>query len=380
MSSCNPNGGCTSPPPACPVPVCTQAGNSYIWQCDSPVIIDVEGRGFHLTDAANGVPFDFTGDGRKEQVAWTDPTYGNAWLALDRNGNGIIDDAGELFGNFTPQPKTGDPNGFLALAVFDTPSNGGDGDGYIMKNDRVFSQLRLWTDANHNVVSEADELKTLAESGVVSIALKYTEGNRRDEYGKVFRYRSHIFLSSSPIFEKALGGSEGCRQLPVFDLLRAAMGSSAEASEWKVILLILNAERTLEPDAIPKLQVTAAARGITLFAVKYVRQGSFPKETYADIEGLNLLVSSLGGVTIASSFEDLGEVTELIIRSLRQRYILSFPRPGNGSAGSHRLDITTKIKGVKLRSSAASAALLDNADGSSGLRQRPRYGTSKPQE
>jgi len=196
QSCCNPN-YCPLPPPNCPTPVCNQYSNScsFYWTCNSPIIVDVEDKGFHLTDQAHGVPFKFSGD-EKEQVAWTDPKYGNAWLALDRNGNGTIDDASELFGDFTPQPKSASPNGFLALAVFDSPEKGGDGDGYITASDSVYSHLLLWTDLNHNGISEPNELQPIAQANITSISLNYHEGHRQDQYGNVFRYRGHITIAS----------------------------------------------------------------------------------------------------------------------------------------------------------------------------------------
>jgi Putative metal-binding motif len=181
------------------------AEQQWLWLPDeclcssaTPIVLDLGGNGCRFTDAPRGVDFDINSDGRRERLSWTSPDADEAFLALDRNGNGVIDDGAELFGNFTAQPASEERNGFMALAEFDKSSNGGNEDGMISANDAVFSSLLLWEDSNHNGTSEPAEIHSFTDRSITAIELKYRISNKSDVYGNVFRYRAKAHDVNGP--------------------------------------------------------------------------------------------------------------------------------------------------------------------------------------
>src|SRR5690606_21416172 len=113
-----------------------------------------------LTSYRDGARFDILGNGSKQQTAFV--TGGDAFLALDRNRDGIINDGTELFGD-----QRGAANGFEELRKLDT-----NGDGKISAADKYYDKLLLWID-NGDGVSEPGELKGLRAAGIESLSLHY---------------------------------------------------------------------------------------------------------------------------------------------------------------------------------------------------------------
>jgi len=140
----------------------------------SPLVLDLNGDGVQTLHWAANTHFDIDGDGDLDNVGWVGD--GDGLLALDRNGDGLINDGGELFGEATrlaDGSKADD--GFAALAELDSNA-----DGRISADDALFSSLRVWVDANQDGTSQAGELYNLSSLGIVSINLDAEQTSQVD--------------------------------------------------------------------------------------------------------------------------------------------------------------------------------------------------------
>ncbi|MCP4128946.1 MAG: hypothetical protein GY753_18095, partial [Gammaproteobacteria bacterium] len=120
-----------------------------------PLVVNFSGSAAELTE--RNFSFDIDADGRSDQIAFVGP--GSGFLALDKNGDGEINDGSELFG-----PETG--NGFADLAVHDE-----DGNDWIDESDSIYDRLRVWSkDSDGN-----DQLVALGQRGVGAIYLGHID-------------------------------------------------------------------------------------------------------------------------------------------------------------------------------------------------------------
>jgi hypothetical protein len=181
---------------------------------ETPIILPVgQSQAYKLTSAPNGVAFDIDGDGTVEQIAWTAADSGLAFLAIDRNGNGQIDNGTELFGNRT---RPGSPNGFDALSKL-YPITGPI--GFIDADDEVYPKLLLWEDRNHNGLSEASELRPASDL-YSRIGLGYSLHDRRDGHGNQFKFRGWATWRTAPGKNDVKHANDAdARQRDIYDVL-----------------------------------------------------------------------------------------------------------------------------------------------------------------
>jgi hypothetical protein len=179
----------------------------------TPILLDLETDGFHLSGPDPAVSFDLNADGTPERTAWTRAGEDDAFLCMDRNGNGVIDDGRELFGSATPLISGGtDESGYSALSEMDWPVAGGNSDGKIDADDPMFDRLCVWIDANRDGISQRREIRSLDQAGVAGFEGGYKTMHKNDDFGNLFRYTSRVYMRSP-------GGS--VTSWPSFDVIFA---------------------------------------------------------------------------------------------------------------------------------------------------------------
>ena len=157
-----------------------------------PIVIDFNKNGITSTRLDNTVYFDHDNNGFKEATAWIEKDDG--LLALDRNGNGKIDNGNELFGNhtisntiygYTDEKAT---NGYEALKAYDLNN-----DNVIDEKDEIFNKLKIWKDKNSNGITDDGELSSLTHNNIKSIDLNYKE-IAMDENSNTVKQSSKVTL------------------------------------------------------------------------------------------------------------------------------------------------------------------------------------------
>jgi len=174
-------------------------GNAWAGGC-SPIVIDLGNDGIHLGEAGVGVYFDVNADGVRDHVQWVRRGGDEGFLALDRSGNGIVDDGAELFGVGTPLILEGRsaPNGFVGLAQYDSRQLGGNDDGLITEADAIWPQLRIWVDLDADGVSTVEEMRTLRSLGVTALETIPKIRKYFDEAGNVIPYWAWAMQRARP--------------------------------------------------------------------------------------------------------------------------------------------------------------------------------------
>lgn len=152
---------------------------------NTPLVLDLGQPGIVTSNVERSpVVFDIDGDGVVEHTGWLLAPSGDHFLWMDLNKNRAVDSAEELFGSASTVPDGSDAvHGFEALAAYDDPRFGGNGDGAITHEDRVWSRLRLWHDENQDGLSSRDEISRLRQKGILGIDLSFSVVEELDGAG-----------------------------------------------------------------------------------------------------------------------------------------------------------------------------------------------------
>jgi hypothetical protein len=148
------------------------------------ISLDDSGELPRLTSPDSGVKFDIDGDGDLDQIAWIASDSNVALLVMDVDRDGRITSGKELFGSYMiPEARNG-PNALLHLFE----ASGAPLSGVVERGHQLYEQILLWSDVNHNGVSEPGELRPAKEL-FTGIGLGFIKENRLDQHGNGTRFK-----------------------------------------------------------------------------------------------------------------------------------------------------------------------------------------------
>jgi hypothetical protein len=153
-----------------------------------PLLVNTGNGAWKLTGLDTPVRFDMDADGTRERMGWTAPDSSLSFLALDINGNGVIDNGTELFGEYMIKPDgRRAAHGFDALQQYDRNL-----DGRIDMADVVWTKILLWSDRDHDGVSQPGEMAPISQSEIIALETSYAAERRQDQFGNHFRLASTL--------------------------------------------------------------------------------------------------------------------------------------------------------------------------------------------
>jgi hypothetical protein len=202
--------------------------NDLSWDAGiTPIVIDLNGDGVQTVarsvSVQNGAVFDLLGNGKPITSGWLSSSDG--FLAVDANGNGKVDSIKELFGGHAKGA------GFARLATYDSNA-----DGVVDARDARFAELRIWRDANGNHQTDAGELMSLVDAGVVSLTVAHMDLPFIDAAGNLHLERSTATLASgSTAYMTDVYFAVDAKDAVNAPTLEDLLGQAAPAPEVQVI-------------------------------------------------------------------------------------------------------------------------------------------------
>ncbi len=151
----------------------------------SPIAFDLNRDGIQTLSIDEGVKFDMLNTGTAVNTGWLSGEDG--FLAIDKDGDGLISSRDELFGG-------GVGDGFAKLETFDS-----NGDGLVNQNDAHFGELKLWQDSNENGITDQGELVSLDSTGITDLNTDYTNVFSTDAMGNIHGEHSNALLNGNTI-------------------------------------------------------------------------------------------------------------------------------------------------------------------------------------